>query len=132
VTILLPKLIASMNLSPTMVLVFIYVIYLVLGCFFDGMSLTLVTLPFVQPIILAMGIDPIWFGIVMVVLIEIGLITPPVGMNLYVIMGISEGTTLGEMTRAILPFLAILLLGVLLLNVFPELALWLPSRMAAG
>jgi len=132
VTILLPNLIASMNLSPTMVLVVIYVIYLVLGCFFDGMSLTLVTLPFVQPIILAMGIDPIWFGIVMVVLIEIGLITPPVGMNLYVIMGISEGTTLGDMTRAIVPFLAILLLGVLLLNVFPELALWLPSRMVAG
>lgn len=132
VTILVPGLIASMNLSPTMVLVVIYIIYLVLGCFFDGMSLTLVTLPFVQPIILAMGIDPIWFGIVMVVLIEIGLITPPVGMNLYVIMGISEGTTLGEMTRSIMPFLAILLLGVLLLNLFPELALWLPSRMAAG
>ncbi len=132
ITILVPNLIAAMNLSPTMVLVVIYVIYLVLGCFFDGMSLTLVTLPFVQPIIIAMGIDPIWFGIVMVVLVEIGLITPPVGMNLYVIMGICEGTTLGEMTRSILPFLAILLLGVLLLNVFPELALWLPSRMVAG
>jgi C4-dicarboxylate transporter DctM subunit len=132
VTILLPNFIAAMNLSPNMVLVVIYVIYLVLGCFFDGMSLTLVTLPFVQPIILAMGIDPIWFGIVMVVLIEIGLITPPVGMNLYVIMGISAGTTLSEMTRAVVPFLAILMLGVLLLNLFPELALWLPSKMVGG
>lgn len=131
-TTMLPAMIASMNLSPTMVLVAIYVIYLVLGCFFDGLSLTLVTLPFVQPIIISMGIDPIWFGIVMVVLIEVGLITPPVGMNLYVVMGISEGTTLGMMTRAVLPFLLILLGGVLLLNLFPELALWLPSQMVGG
>ena len=128
-TILLPAVIESLNMPPLMVLIFIYVIYLVLGCFFDSISLLMVTLPFVGPILHVLGIDFIWFGIVATILVEIGLITPPVGMNLYVIMGIAKNCSLSEITRAIIPFFLMLLIGVVLLNVFPQLALWLPSMM---
>ena len=130
-TTLLPALMESLNMPPLMVLIFIYVIYLVLGCFFDSISLLMVTLPFVGPVLHLMGIDFIWFGIVATILVEIGLITPPVGMNLYVIMGIAKNCSLSEITRAILPFFFMLLIGVVLLNVFPQLALWLPSTMVA-
>jgi len=131
-TLLLPALMASLNMPPLMALIFIYVVYLILGCFFDSISLLLVTLPFVQPLLLLLGIDLIWFGIVVTVLLEIGLITPPVGMNLYVIMGITKDCSLSEITRAVTPFFLILLSGVVLLNVFPQLALWLPSTMFGG
>jgi len=128
-TILLAALVESLNIPPLMVLIFIYVLYLILGCFFDSISLLMVTLPFVGPLLLSMGIDLIWFGIVVTILVEIGLITPPVGMNLFVIMGIAKNCSLSEISRAIIPFFWILLGGVALLTLFPQLALWLPSTM---
>ncbi|MBA7474399.1 C4-dicarboxylate TRAP transporter large permease protein DctM [subsurface metagenome] len=121
----IPKLMESLGLSPLLILLAIYVIYLILGCFFDGISLLMVTLPFVLPLLLYMGTDLIWFGVVVTVLVEIGLITPPVGMNLYVIMSVS-GCSLSKVTKSIFPFFCILLIAVALLTVFPQLALWLP------
>ena len=131
-TIVLPALIESLNMSPVMVLISIYVLYLILGCFFDSISLLLVTLPFVQPLLISLGVDIIWFGVVVTILLEIGLITPPVGMNLYVIIGITKGTSISEMGKAVMPFFFILLGGVALLTAFPQLALWLPSKMVGG
>lgn len=125
-----PRFIESLDLAPLLVLLVIYVLYLVLGCFFDGMSLLLVTLPFVQPLLLHLGTDFIWFGIVVTVLIEIGLVTPPVGMNLYVIMSVSD-RSLSEVVRSVFPFFLILLLSVALLTVFPQLATWLPTILFA-
>ncbi len=129
VTDILAVMMVSLDLSPTMVLIFIYAVYIILGCFFDAISLLMVTLPFVAPFVFTMGLDPIWFGVVVTVLLGIGHVTPPIGMNLYVLMGISKGTSLEEMTKAVLPFFILLLLGLVLMNVFPQVVTWLPDTM---
>ena len=105
----------------------ICVMYLVLGMFFDSFAMLFLTLPFVSPLIIQLGFDPIWFGVVYVVLAEIGLVTPPFGLNLFVLHGVVPKH--GVMTIAIgaLPFLIPALLVVVLLTVFPPLVLWLPS-----
>lgn len=129
VTTAIGTFVESLNLPNIVILVIIYGIFLILGCFFDAISLMMVTLPFVFPLIVAMEINVIWFGIVMTILIEIGLITPPVGMNLYVILSLVKNGSFGEIVRAILPFFFLMLLGVALLTIFPQLALWLPNMM---
>lgn len=108
------------------VLVVLVLIYLVLGMFVDAISLLLMSVPVVYPIIKLLGFDPVWFGVVVVLLLEIGLITPPVGMNLFVIKAISPGLALGEIAAGALPFVVILLAVIALLVAFPQLALWLP------
>jgi tripartite ATP-independent transporter DctM subunit len=105
----------------------IAVAYLILGCLMDALSLMLLTLPVVYPIMQAQGFDPIWFGVVLVLLLEIGLITPPVGMNLFVIQGIS-GRPLREVSAGAFPYVIIMLLEIVLLAFFPSIALWLPSK----
>jgi tripartite ATP-independent transporter DctM subunit len=105
----------------------IAVAYLILGCLMDALSLMLLTLPVVYPIMQAQGFDPIWFGVVLVLLLEIGLITPPVGMNLFVIQGIS-GRPLREVSVGAFPYVIIMLLEIVLLAFFPSIALWLPSK----
>ena len=106
----------------------IVVIYLVLGCFMDGISLMLLTLPVVFPLlIVGMGFDPIWFGVLLTVLIEAALITPPVGLNLFVIHGISGGKSFEDVVYGVLPFFFLMLLCILILTVFPALVTWLPS-----
>ncbi len=118
--------IGSLGLAPLLVLLLIYLLYLIMGCFFDGTSLLLVTLPVVQPLVMYMGTDLIWFGVIVTILIEVGMITPPVGLNLYVIMGVSD-SSLSEVTKSVIPFFLILLLSIALLTIFPELATWLPK-----
>lgn len=105
----------------------IVVVYLVLGCLMDALSLMLLTLPVVYPIVQAQGFDPIWFGVVLVMMLEVGLITPPVGMNLFVIQGIS-GRPLGEVSVGAFPYVIIMLAAVVLLAFFPSIALWLPAN----
>jgi TRAP-type C4-dicarboxylate transport system permease large subunit len=111
------------------VLVLLIVFYILLGCVMDALSMILLTLPFVYPLILSLGVDPIWFGILMVSVVEIGLITPPVGMNLFVIMATAPGLRLGTLSRGIVPFLLADIVRITLLMLFPALALWLPSIM---
>jgi TRAP-type C4-dicarboxylate transport system permease large subunit len=82
----------------------------------------------VFPVMMAAGYDPLWFGIVLVILLEIGLITPPVGMNLFVIQGLAK-TTLGNVGWGSLPYVLLMLFGVLMLTIFPQIALWLPRQM---
>lgn len=121
----------ALNLTPTMLLLIIAAMYIVLGCFMEGLSLQLVTIPFVYPIIVAAGIDPIFFGILVIVIIEIGAITPPVGLNLFATVGASEGALrIEDIVRGILPFV---LFNVVLLTIFilvPELVLWVPNNMS--
>ncbi|WP_040484855.1 TRAP transporter large permease [Lutibaculum baratangense] len=122
--------IESMNLSPIMVLVMVSIFYLVLGCFFDGISLMLMTLPIVFPVMTGVGFDPVWLGVIITILIEIGMLTPPVGMNLYVLTGITGNrVTLLQAAYASLPFWILLLLGVVILTVFPSIALFLPRSL---
>ena len=123
------EIILSRDMSPWMVFMFVAVMYIIMGCFIDGLSMMLMTISTVFPIMTQAGFDPVWFGIVMVILIEIGLLTPPVGINLFVIQGISGGRPLGEVVAGAIPFVGLQLIGLALITVFPAIALWLPSMM---
>ena len=124
-------LVAGSGLSPVAILILIYVMYATLGCFFDALTMMLMTLPFTFPLVIALGYDPIWFGVVTVIVIEMGQITPPVGVNLYVLQGITGGeVSIGELAYASLPYFLMLCLGLGILTVFPQICLWLPSMMA--
>jgi TRAP-type C4-dicarboxylate transport system permease large subunit len=102
------------------------IFYLILGCFLDALAMMIGTIPIVVPLVLALKIDPVWFGIYLVVMAELALITPPVGMNLYVVQGIRKEGLITEVIVGTTPFLLMMLLLVLLLYLFPDLALWLP------
>lgn len=120
--------IQSLSLGPIQVLIAVVIFYLVLGCFFDGISLMLMTIPIVFPVMTTAGFDPVWLGVVITILIEIGMLTPPVGMNLFVLTGITNNeVTLVDAARAAIPYWLLLLFGVALLTIFPQLALFLPN-----
>ena len=119
----------SLAVSPLVILILIYFVYLFLGCFMDGTSLMLVTLPIVFPIIKALGFDPIWFGVALVILIEMALLTPPVGLNVYVIHGLRPDRPLSEVFIGIIPFFVMMVVGLVIVTIFPQLATWLPATM---
>ncbi|GIX13236.1 MAG: C4-dicarboxylate ABC transporter permease [Paracoccaceae bacterium] len=121
--------IGGSGLSPLAVLLVIMVFYIVLGCFMDAMSMILLTVPFVFPVIVALGFDPIWFGVVIVTVAELGLITPPVGMNLFVIQGVAGDLPSGTVMRGIVPFLLADMVRLAVLIALPQIALWLPGFM---
>ena len=121
---------AGMELSRYEVLAGMVAVYLVLGCFFNGLSLLLMTVPIMFPVMVGFGFDPVWLGVVITVCIEIGMLTPPVGVNLYVLTGITRGeVSLAEAARAALPFWFVMLGGIVVLTLLPEIALFLPSLM---
>lgn len=120
--------IASFGLSPMALILVLLVFYALLGMFLDGTSIIVMTLPITLPLITAAGFDPIWFGIFVVVAVEISQITPPIGFNLFVIQS-QTGESIGTIARAALPFFGILLGFAILLAVFPDLALWLPRML---
>lgn len=128
----IPKAIASQiaawGLSPFILIVVLLIFYAVLGMFLDGTSIIVMTLPITLPLVTAAGYDPIWFGIFVVVAVEISQITPPIGFNLFVIQS-QTGETIGRIARAAIPFFLILLAFALLLALFPGIALWLPGTM---
>jgi tripartite ATP-independent transporter DctM subunit len=120
--------IGEWGLSRWALLGVIVLVYLILGCFFDGLSMMIMTLPLVFPLLTGVGFDPVWLGVVVTLMIEVGMLTPPVGMNLFVLTGITGGEVrLPEAAKAALPYWCALLLGVLLLCLFPGLATWLPA-----
>lgn len=117
----------NLELSRTPIMVAIIIIYLGLGCLFDGVSFVVMTLPFVFPIVQGLGCGAIWFGVFLTVLIEMGQLTPPVGINLFIIQAIAgKGTSLGEVVKGVWPFLLILLGMLALLMLFPEVATFFP------
>lgn len=105
------------------------VLYIVLGCFVDGVSMIYMTLPVLLPVVKAFGFDLIWFGVILTVLIELGQITPPVGLNLFTIHAISGGARFSEVAIGSAPYVGLMLLVILLLCIWPEIALWLPTTM---
>lgn len=118
----------TLGLSSLTILVVVVAFYLVLGCFFDGISLLLMTLPVVFPLLTSVGYDPVWLGVIVTILIEIGMLTPPVGMNLFVLSGITGNrVTLIEAAGASFPFWILLLFGVGVLTLWPQIALFLPD-----
>lgn len=120
--------IAASNLDRHTILFLVVLIYLVLGCFFDGLSLMIMTLPVVFPLLVGLGYDPIWIGILITIVIEIGQVTPPVGLNLSVLVSLTKNeVSLGRVAKATVPYWLIHLLAVVLLTAFPAIALFLPD-----
>ncbi|MGG7643532.1 TRAP transporter large permease [Rhodovulum sp. YNF3179] len=117
----------GLGLSPLMTILVIVGIYIVLGFFIETLSLMVVTIPIIVPLVVELGYDPIWFGILMIVLIEMALITPPVGLNLYVVQGAREGGRMSEVMLGAIPFVIAMLLMVVALIAVPGIALWLPG-----
>jgi len=123
----LRDLLADPAFGPYATLLFIVALYIVLGFFIETLSLMVATIPIVVPIVADLGFDKVWFGILLILLIEMALITPPVGLNLYVVQGARRDGHLGEVMLGALPFVAVMLAMAALLILFPGLALWLPG-----
>ncbi len=123
--------IATLGLDGTTLLFLLILFYLPLGMFMDAMSMLVLTVPIAVPMVVAVGVDPIWFGIFIVVMCEIALITPPVGMNLFVVQGIRlDGGSFGDVVSGSMPYVILMLIVTLMLILWPEIALWLPRTMA--
>jgi C4-dicarboxylate transporter DctM subunit len=118
----------SLDVPPFVIIIMICILLLILGMFLECASITVITIPILFPIIISLGYDPIWFGVLFTINMELALVTPPVGMNLYVLQGIS-GIKVEEVMKGALPFAFLLMLGIAILMVFPQLATWLPSQM---
>ncbi len=121
--------IRSLGVSPLVVMLLLVLLYLVLGCFLEGIGMVLVTVPILLPLVESIGYDAVWFGVLLVIVIEIGLIHPPVGMNLFVIRSAVPGISLVDMYRGVLPFLVAPFALIALMPAFPQIALWLPGRL---
>ncbi len=120
--------ISLLNLSPFGLIAVLAVFYVLLGMFLEGISITVMSLPITLPLILAAGFDPIWFGIFLVIMVELAQITPPIGFNLFIIQGLT-GTPIMRVAAAAAPFFVLMCIGVVLLTVYPEIALWLPDHL---
>lgn len=125
----LSRSVAELGWSPLAVMTVIILLYLVLGCLMDTMSMVLLTVPVIHPVILALGFDPVWFGVVLVTVVEVGLITPPIGMNLFVIQGVTPGLGLSTICGGVIPFIVADVVRVSLLVLIPGLCLWLPRSL---
>jgi len=121
--------VTSLAVSPLVVLIFIYILYLFLGCFMDGISMMVVTLPVIVPILNSLEFNLIWFGVALVILVEMAMLTPPVGLNVYVIHGLRPDRPMSEVFRGIVPFFLCMLLGLIIVTAFPDIATWLPGTM---
>jgi tripartite ATP-independent transporter DctM subunit len=120
---------AGLQVSPYLVHAFVILIYLFLGCFLDAISMMVLTMPVIFPVILALGFDPIWFGVIAVLMMEAGLITPPMGLNIFTVAGVAKDVPVEQIFRGALPFLLSIFAIVILITIFPALALLLPSMM---
>ena len=119
--------IGDLALPPMAILILILLMYLVMGCFVDGISMLLATMPFVFPIIQTFNIDPIWFGVLLILVIEIGQVTPPVGLNLFVVRGIGgPETSLADIFLGTFPFVLVALSILVILMIFPKITTILP------
>jgi len=120
---------AGLQVSRYVILFVLLGIYLILGCFLDAISMMVLTMPVVFPVIKALGFNPIYFGVICVLMMEAGLITPPVGLNVYTIAGVAKDVPMEEIFRGALPFLISIITIVILITIFPKIALFLPGMM---
>jgi tripartite ATP-independent transporter DctM subunit len=119
----------AVNMPPLGVMALILMFYLLLGCVFDALAMILLTVPIFFPLVIALGFDPVWFGIITVVVVELSLITPPIGMNLFVIHSVARDIPMTTIYRGILPFIAVDIVRLAILVLFPMLVLFLPRQM---
>jgi C4-dicarboxylate transporter, DctM subunit len=121
--------IVALQFNRWWIMALINVLLLAGGCFLPPVAIILIICPILHPIITGLGFDPIWFGVLITLNLEAGLITPPVGLNLYVVQGIAPDIPLATVLRGSIPFVLLLMLGIVILSIFPQLATWLPDRM---
>lgn len=123
----LVELAGGINASPFVIMLLVTGVYIILGCFMDSLSMIMLTVPFLYPLVLSLGYDPIWFGIYVVMVMEMAVITPPVGINVYTVAGIIEGMSLETVFRGVLPFVLTQVVVLLLFMLFPQIVLFLPN-----
>lgn len=119
----------ALGLSVTATLVVMLAIYLVLGCFLEGFAMLVLTLPIFFPVVLELGIDPIWFGVLVVLTLEMGLISPPVGLNVFIVKSVAPRVPLGQIFRGVMPFWLTMIVALAILIAFPQIVLFLPNTM---
>ena len=119
----------GLDLSVLGTLLFILAVYLVLGCFLEGFAMLVLTLPIFFPVVLELGIDPIWFGVLVVLTLEMGLISPPVGINVFIVKSVAPTVPLGQIFRGVIPFWLAMMAALAILIAFPQISLFLPNTM---
>ena len=120
--------IQNMDLSPYVLIFVLMIFYIILGMFLDGISAVVLTMAIIEPMIRQAGFDMIWFGIFLVIVVEMAQITPPVGFNLFVLQGMAN-KDMGYIARSAFPLFLLMVLAVILVVIFPEIALWMPEQM---
>jgi C4-dicarboxylate transporter DctM subunit len=121
--------ILGLNLSRWAVMIMINVVLMIMGCLLDPMAIMVILLPIIFPIVTKLGFDPVWFGIVVTINVEMGMITPPVGLNLFILKASVQEVTMRDIVRGAVPFVVLVMVGLALVMIFPPLATWLPGRM---
>jgi TRAP-type C4-dicarboxylate transport system permease large subunit len=122
--------VAGLDIPPMVFLIAVMFVYFLMGCFLDSMSTMVVTIPIIYPIIIDLGFNPIWFGVLQVQSLEIAAITPPYGMNLFILKGLMPGTSMGQIIRGVIWFVVPLLVTLAVYIAWPDMVLWLPGLMA--
>jgi TRAP-type C4-dicarboxylate transport system permease large subunit len=120
--------ITAFNLTDFQLLLLVLFIFVMLGFFIETLSLMVITIPIVTPLLFGVGYDPIWFGIIMIIFVELALITPPVGLNLYIVQASRPGEPFSEVLIGVIPYIFVMLFMAILLIAFPQIALWLPDN----
>jgi TRAP-type C4-dicarboxylate transport system permease large subunit len=120
---------AGLEVPRVVILIIILSVYIVLGTFLEGFSMLVLTLPIVIPIMQTLGYDLIWFGVIMVIVLEMGLIDPPVGINVFIVKGLVPDVPMGQIFAGVLPFWLAMMVCIAILIVFPEIALVIPNTM---
>ena len=119
--------VSEIGTTPLQLIFVLVIFYLVLGCFIETLSMMVGTIPIVFPLIVHLGIDPVWFGIFLVLMMEISLITPPVGMNIYVVQGVRGHGSVKDIFVGVSPFVITMLLFIIFITFFPKIVTWLPN-----
>lgn len=120
---------SGLQLSPYFILAGVVLIYTILGMFLDGWAIMVLTIPIIHPMMVDLGFDPIWFGVMVVIMLEMALITPPVGVNVFIIKGVAKDVPMYTIFRGIWPFWIAMLVSLIILSIFPQIALFLPNTM---
>ena len=126
----LVAMISSLFIEPVGIIILLMVMYILLGAIFDAFAAMMITIPVVLPLITGLGYDPIWWGIIMITVIELGMITPPMGMNVFVLKAVTDGIDMSQIFRGLTPFVIAGAVRLVILAVFPALVLWLPATMS--
>ena len=119
--------IEGLGVSPMQTLWVVIAFYIIIGCFMETLSMLITTTPLIAPILIGMGFDPVWLGILITILLETALITPPVGVNLYIVHGVRDGGTMNDVIIGASPFVVTMFVMICLLVAFPKIALFLPQ-----